>query len=622
MIELIGPENCNEYIAALDIKEQLELQWPEIKNSPKSEDHIKIIASAKLPGGYQITDIDIIILANFSRGRRFIPKEILKDSDGNNIEGSPVTVDNFVVTIELKEHSQQNIIFNGNNIVVKYNGKKHSATDQNIKQKHSLRTFFDEKYKENIWVSSFVYLSNVPQKNSNYLGLKFCANDFLTCLAASSRISFYDRKYHLKANQKKEVIEKIFTAALFEESIPTDLDRNNMDRIISSKDETHSITSMMGKQAISLRGRGGSGKTIMYMQAIWKAYQNDGKRVLVLTYNVALAADIRRMFHLLNISSDDQERCVNVKTIHSHFYRLFHKFKIEGSDVNQRENYESLCQEFIEIINKVDIVKEIEEDYYYDAVVIDEAQDTKSYEIEILKKIYGLKKLCIADGIDQLMRGARANWFTPEEKKSVLPINLDETLRMKRNLSVFVKTYTQENNFPIDIHLNKTAGGGKVFFLESSYINYPSFHNDLMMSLKENNNEKIDTLFCSTNKHVFKNFFKSIDQGVYDGFDHLIRSEFPRNNDHIRTMHYESIRGLEGWIVVLDEIDQYYEYLITDKKTKLSENDAKQRMLIALTRPIDTLVISIKDKNSKFSKMLKQISEKNEDFVKIVKSIS
>ena len=40
-------------------------------------------------------------------------------------------------------------------------------------------------------------------------------------------------------------------------------------------------------------------------------------------------------------------------------------------------------------------------------------------------------------------------------------------------------------------------------------------------------------------------------------------------------MHYESIRGLEGWIVVLDEIDQYYEYLITDKKTKLSENEIK-----------------------------------------------
>tara|TARA_B110000238_G_C16142273_1_gene447011 strand:+ start:6878 stop:8740 length:1863 start_codon:yes stop_codon:yes gene_type:complete len=617
MIELIGPENCNEYTAALDIKEQLELQWPEIKNSPKSEDHIKIIASAKLPGGYQITDIDIIILANFSRGRRFIPKETLKDSAGNNIEGSPITVDNFVVTIELKEHSPQNIIFNGNNIVVKYDGKKHSATDQNSKQKHSLRTFFDEKYKENIWVSSFVYLSNVPQKNSDFLGLKFCADDFLTCLAVSSRINFYDRKYHLKANQQKEVIKKIFTAALFEESIPTDLDRNNMDRIISSKDETHSIASFMGKKAISLRGRGGSGKTIMYMQAIWKAYQNDGKRVLVLTYNVALAADIRRMFHLLNISSDDQVRCVNVKTIHSHFYKLFNKFKIEDSDINQRDNYESLCQELIEIINKVDIVREIKEDYdyHYDAVVIDEAQDTKSYEIEILKKIYGLKKLCIADGIDQLMRGAKANWFTLEEKKSILPISLSETLRMKRNLSVFIKSYTQESNAPLDIHLNKTAGGGKVFFLENSYINYPSFHNDLMMSLKENNNKKIDTLFCSTNKYAFKNFFESIDQGVYNGFDPLVRREFPRNNDYIRTMHYESIRGLEGWIVVLDEIDQYYEYLIKYKNTRLSENDAKQRMLIALTRPIDTLVISVKDKNSKFSKMLIEICEKHKDFV-------
>ena len=106
-----------------------------------------------------------------------------------------------------------------------------------------------------------------------------------------------------------------------------------------------------------------------------------------------------------------------------------------------------------------------------------------------------------------------------------------------------------------------------------------------------------------------------MDQGYWNGFNKSIRKDFSRDNDNIRMLHYESIRGLEGWIVVLDEIDQYYEYLITNKNTKLSENEAKQRILIALTRPIDTLVISVKDRNSKFSKMLVEICEKNKDFV-------
>ena len=97
-----------------------------------------------------------------------------------------------------------------------------------------------------------------------------------------------------------------------------------------------------------------------------------------------------------------------------------------------------------------------------------------------------------------------------------------------------------------------------------------------------------------------------------------IRVDFPRNNDHIRMLHYESIRGLEGWLVVLDEIDQYYNKVVKHRET-FSEDDAKKRLLISLTRPIDTLVISVKDKNSKFSRMLIDICEKNQDFVEFHK---
>ena len=41
-------------------------------------------------------------------------------------------------------------------------------------------------------------------------------------------------------------------------------------------------------------------------------------------------------------------------------------------------------------------------------------------------------------------------------------------------------------------------------------------------------------------------------------------------------------------------------------------------MMIALTRPIDTLVISLKDLNSDFSKNLLDIASKNKDFIEIV----
>ena len=51
-------------------------------------------------------------------------------------------------------------------------------------------------------------------------------------------------------------------------------------------------------------------------------------------------------------------------------------------------------------------------------------QDFKDAEVEILKKIYGTEKICIADGLDQLMRGGRANWLTQNEKNKSYPINL------------------------------------------------------------------------------------------------------------------------------------------------------------------------------------------------------
>ena len=73
MIEIIGPSNIPEYKAAEVIMESIEDLWPGIRTSPIEDDNIKLIAGAKL-SGYQVQDIDIILIGHLNRPRYFITK--------------------------------------------------------------------------------------------------------------------------------------------------------------------------------------------------------------------------------------------------------------------------------------------------------------------------------------------------------------------------------------------------------------------------------------------------------------------------------------------------------------------------------------------------------------------
>ena len=620
MIEIQGPTNCNEYEAAMEIAEQFTKFWPDIKDTPKHKDHILIRASAKI-SGYKREDIDVLVIGNFEQGRIFKPRHPVNDSDGNAVYGKSVVIKNFIIAVEVKDHDERDIRIIGDSIEVRYSSDKNrweSVIDQNNEQMGCLRQYFKASIKDFMYIHGLVYLRNMEQISGIFLGSNFDITDFFTCVAYRSRVKFWNKNatYNL-TSASSEVIYKAFQCSVFEEIIPTSRNRYDMDRIISEDQNTKKIASIMGSKFISLRGHGGSGKTIMYMQAIWHAYEKYNKRILVLTFNTALSADIRRMLALLNIRADDTSRSVNVKTIHSHLYTIFNKFKLNNLEENDYSNYENLCEDLKEKIKLDNVIEAIENDntFDFDAVVIDEAQDFKNYEIEILKKIYGSKKLCIADGIDQLMRGARANWYTQAEKKNIYEVKLSESLRMKRNLGLFVEGYVKENNLNLDIRKNRIAKGGKVILLKSSYVNYPSLHERLIKNLEEKKNKKIDTLFCSTDENNLIKFFESRDEGYWNGFYKPTRADFPRNNDHYRLFHYESIRGLEGWLVVLDEIDQYYEYLIKIKNRPIKKEEAIQRILISLSRPIDTLVITIKDEDSEFARIIEKVANKNKDFV-------
>ena len=622
MIEIIGPEDSVEFEAANQIANQFAKLWPGLRDSPKHEEYIKFVASAKL-SGYQVSDIDVIIVGNFKKSeRKFIPLRSVKDTRDNFVEKKPVTVENFVIAIEVKDQSQNRVKIIGDNIMVQYSRERvewSSATDQNIRQVHSLRSYFRDICNEDIYIHRLVYLRNVEQTELNYIGQGFNTLDFLTCIAAISKIKFYNNKYHLHSFDSNNA-PYIFDVPILHEVMPTNLDRFRMDKIIATEKQTEEIAKYMGKKCVLLRGHGGTGKTIMFMQSAWQSYEKYGKRILVLTYNIALAADIRRILSLLNIYANDDSRCINVESIYSHMYKLFHKFDIidneENFDFSFYEDYSKKLNNYISEMNNFQIrdVSNSNHHFDYDAVIIDEAQDWPNFEINVLKQLYGLNKLCISDGIDQLIRGEQARWVESSEKEEVLSITLEKSLRMKRNLGLFVKEFANNYHLPMNLQPNEKSGGGRVIILKNSYSSHESLNSSLLEEIHKSGNSNVDTLLCAMDNKNYLNFFETVGVKVWNGFDENIRKDFVRDNECLRLIHYESIRGLEGWLVVLDEIDKYYESLINGN---IEHNQAILRILIALTRPIDTLVISLNDVNSDFSKQIINIADKFPDFVEV-----
>ena len=111
--------------------------------------------------------------------------------------------------------------------------------------------------------------------------------------------------------------------------------------IVNLSPESSKLFDLLGSKTILLRGHGGTGKTIMFLQVAWKSYETNAKRNLVLTYNLALAADIRRSLALLNIPSDSGVSGIAVETVMSFMWKWFHALEVIAKD---EEAYGSLIK--------------------------------------------------------------------------------------------------------------------------------------------------------------------------------------------------------------------------------------------------------------------------------------
>lgn len=653
MIGLIGVEGSSEYRAALMVRDALEEIWPGVSTTPANQDDIKIAVSVKI-SGYKVQDIDIVLVGQLSEPRRVRPTQVIRGHAGNRINKRPLLVESFVVAIEVKDQDDIGVRINDDQVQVRYSRSGRiqwkSATDQNVDQVHSLKAYFSDQHVDVFVRRCLIFPSLLNISAPSAVASEFNGHQLFSAIASPSRVLERNGQGFLSAG-KPQFVSKVLASPLFRPMLPTRLDRERMDRLLAKSSAVDELVETLGSGTIFLRGYGGTGKTVLLIQTAWKQYKVEGKRTLILTYNLALAADIRRLMALMGVPSGVDDGGIEIGTVMSFLYKWFSRLHLLEDQELDFSEYPDLCATAIEMItSKAVTTEDIEsiitqepDKFDFDQVFIDEGQDWPQAETTLLKSLYNPRHFCVADGVDQLTRGQRADWRTgiprPERKTK----SLRNCLRLKRNLSIFVAQIARTTRAPWDADTNPFAGGGRLIVLCRSYEDVKSLHEELVGALRADGNSPVDMLYCvppDESRHEGQSSTSAITtllsrwgEEYWDGVDPSTRTDFARSREQFRVVQYASCRGLEGWTVVLNGFDDFLEFMAARKRglgldqeeadglvdlETASYREAWRWGMIALTRPIDTLVIQLRDPSNRFAQEVIGVAKKFEDFAEII----
>lgn len=652
VVKIYGTLDDGEYKWGLKLKELLESD----SKLQSEKNNIHIIPSVQCYGE-KTQDVDIVIFGELDNYSTNVPCKILNHDAETKMR--EVVIKDFCMVIEVKKHDVENICFQGPNLLVKYRGKNSinssykNATLQNRNQMYSVINNLNMK--NSMQVFRAIFLPNVSTKqlpdglNSNmtksqYILSDTTLDDFWQCLLSQGRDPFRSREGLVFKSTYKDTSDKYIqrcVTKLTKKIQPSHLDRAKMEKISKRQLKNQLYEERLGKQLLIFRGKGGTGKTYRLLSLAHDIYEKRAERTLILTYNRALVADIRRLLALMKIS-DGVGQSIQIRTVHSFWWNVYSKFGFLN-DGNKHESYDS--QKYRSELKSILLKEEAEstlkrlsidypEIFSWDYVMVDEAQDWPVEERDLLYSIFGFEKIVIADGLKQLIRNDIAcNWrnYPDINTSNSQVVSLRTSLRQKPNINRFISSFSEEMGIEDwDVEDNDESYGGRVIVIEGEYN--IDMHKEIVQSNKNDNNKNIDMLFCVPPGNIKDGYsslgkmFEKHDYSVWDGTNKDIRSTYPLNLDDFRILQYDSCRGLEGWVSVNIDLDSFYNYKLnnytseTGQQVLRSEDEEKRLyagnwLLIPLTRAIDTLVINIKDMQSPLSQALRRVYDANPDYI-------
>ncbi len=654
LVKIIGVnDGSDEYAAADKLKQIIGNTIPQTAIG-----EIILFPSATLYG-QAVKDVDIMMIGTLKNYSAIVSF----DHDGESSE-EEVYLDSFCTTIEVKSHSATFIKKEGTNLYVLYsNTRWHNATKQSNDQKISAMKFFKNALGMAPYITNLLWFVEVNETElsrllsfdnhimpSNSLPSSFNFKEIVQKFAYQRIPRRYKGIYTLECCFNGKDAEDVTKPLLFFSKAKHgmgELTRKKIEQITNTELGKHDLI-FNGNTLNIFRGRAGTGKTIDLIKIAIKLVNEEGARVQILTYNRALVSDIRRLFTLAELPDIFEEKCVSVNTMQSYFWGLINSCLYDGKLSGEKflSKYQDLLREMIAFLKSGEdarkIIKLICEDnpkLNWEYILIDEAQDWSEDERILILQLYDRKRIFIADGGQQFVRGiSPCDWTVVPDRNN---IKLKYCLRQKRNLVKFINHYSEmmEASSSKVVPSEKLVGGKIIIIKDKKQF----FHtikiekNELIKS----GNESYDLLFIVPSTMVeingghrqFKKIKEFERQGIllWDGTNEDNRSDFAIDLNESRVLQYESARGLEGWTVCCINFDEYMknkeqQYNPNIKSNALLLESAKERnkkyllnwAMIPLTRAIDTLIITLDDENSYYSMQLLKIAEQHSDYIRVL----
>ncbi len=709
-IKIKGNQETNEYKDAIVLKEIFENEF----RNKQINGEILIISNATL-FGQDTKEVDLIVVGKFEKYSiqiktkvKFpndvnfniqIPKNITDEEKQkefynqekerllNEQEERLLFIKDFCFVIEIKRHRAEDIKLDGLTMLVKYKDKFHDVTTQSENQKYALSNYFKDRINFSPYICNFIWFRNISSNSikellgnnpdildqHNYLPNRFGLR-WLFQLACIQSIPFNPTDYNKKElkkycifnslRKKQEYdfgeIEQIFDLFTKVKQGFGDLTRQKIERITKDILKDQKYAQAIGEKLVIIAGRAGTGKTVKLLNIACDLAVNQGGRCLILTYNHALASDIKRTLALAEIPDDIDNYSVSISTLHKFFYEILCGFEI-GTRRGPKgkifiDDYISRYTELLEelyayVENELIGEKELQElmksrhhQVAWDYILIDEAQDWNDIEKKLIFFLFGKENVIIADGVDQLIRTQKkCNWTRGLRKDFDFRKTTEKKgLRQKIELVNFVNKIAESLNVYWDLEPKEDLYGGKIIIKIGDYTK--DLHDREFDICKKQGNSAYEMMFLvppslvtriKTNDKFgnpieIRSFekteeFEKIGINIWDGTKTDLRTEYPTDLEKHKLLQYESCRGLEGWTVVCMELDEFMRYKFETFEEEdtgelaLETFDEKRNRfvnlwtLIPLTRAIDTLIITIKNKESKIAKVLYEIYLRNPD---------
>lgn len=617
-LHILSPKN--EIVVAEHLERDLIACWPDVAKS--EVDRVDLLVGVRTS-----LDVDLLIAIDLAEPRAI----------GTDARGQEIRITSGLIAVEIKQLDAQRFERRGNQMFATYGRVEHrSVVDQARDSALAVKRFAEAGGQPNLYVYALAWLTQVDEAHLRdmdpaMLGRQAGWNEFL---AAALRHSDALRSTDPATRTK---VRAVRDRLLLRRTL-SPLDRTRAETIardVLLADLVRGLAEAAGHKQLCLAGHGGSGKTTALTLLAGQLAGVYHGRVLILTFHQALCGDIRAIVEALPAVRGGAAKNLSVQTATSFLLGILNiagdvPLKPDGTPDYDRTD--AAYREAATFLNDgpdsdtvASLIASDPAALDWDYILIDEAQDWSDAERDLLRAVYGHRRLVLADGLMQLVRRqVPCDWtrgIPSRERESHV---LWKSLRMLHNVALFANAFARAIGLSDwDVVPHPNLAGGRVVIIEGELDDRLAMVEAIGTVAAAGNARPVDSLICVPHTEVEK-----LDGGVrrsrvgaelmaaqipvWDASDAAIRASSPEGVDSWRIIQYDSCRGLQGWAVLLMALDDLYANKLKHPNFQHGddgvdiEEAARRWLLIPLTRAIHLLVIHVRDPHSPVAAMLRE----------------